>query len=345
MPIFGMGKKKSGTPQAARTQTSPAAAWAAAAATATATASAGAPAPRRLPDDGDTELTRLLGIAASRDWDALRGEFARVEGNDLSSLLSNVCARTPEIGEWVPNDAGDALAQAVLGADAIERGWRVRTGKRATQVSEEQFREFHRLLRVAEEYLYASVELDATSVAPWYSLQISGRGLEVGLDVQQRRFEGALKRCPGHLGSHRQMLQQLCRKWGGSHEQMHAFATEAMQGPYGDVLGQLIPMAYFEHLSDLEKDSPERGFIRSAESRAELLQAAERTIFRPGYSFPRGPYLAANQFLWAFTRAGMWPQAKQALDATENTAVTWGPATSDPAKHYTQLRATVLKNV
>jgi hypothetical protein len=53
---------------------------------------------------------------------------------------------------------------------------------------------------VAEEHLYCSVELDPSSIAPWYSLLISGRGLQVGLDAQRRRFEGALKRCPGHLG-------------------------------------------------------------------------------------------------------------------------------------------------
>lgn len=332
MPIFGLGKKKSGpatkAAPAPSKRTPPA-----------------LPEPRILPQDGDVGLTRLLGIARSRDWNALRGELAALEGNDLSSLLSNVCVKTPEIGGWVPNDAKDPLAQAVLGADMIEQGWRVRTADRAQHVSQEQFREFHRLLRIAEVHLYASAELDASSVAPWYSLQISGRGLQVGLDVQQRRFDAALARCPGHLGSHRQMLQQLCRKWSGSHERMHAFATEAMRGPHGDILGELIPTANFEHLGDLPKDSPERSFIRSEQSRTEILEAAERTVFRPGYSNPRSPYLAANSFLWAFTRAEMWPEAKRALDATQGVAVAWGPVAGDPVGQYSLLRKTVLNHL
>lgn len=336
MPIFGLGKKKS--------TAAPAPATAGAVPSAAAKKTPRLPEPRTLPDDkGDPELGRLLTIAGSRDWNALRGEFAKLDGDDLSSLLTNVCEGTAEIGGWVPDDAGDPLAQAVLGADGIKRGWQVRTGKQAQHVSQDQFGEFHRLLRIAEEHLYASVELDASSVTPWRSLLRSGIGLQVGLEVQERRFEAALERCPGHLGAHRLMLQQLCRKWGGSHERMRAFAAEAMRGPHGDVLGELVPAAYYENWIALPKGSAERDFIRSEESRAEILEAAEHTVFRPGYTSPRSPYLPANMFLWAFARAEMWPQAKWALDATEGVTVAWGPQASDPVGVYTFLRAAVLK--
>ena len=90
------------------------------------------------------------------------------------------------------------------------------------------------------------------------------------------------------------MLQQLCRKWGGSHEQMHAFATEAMRGPHGDVLGEQVAWAYYEHVGDLPKDSPDRLFITYEAAQSELREAAQRTIFRPGYSCPRSPYQAAT---------------------------------------------------
>jgi hypothetical protein len=134
------------------------------------------------------------------------------------------------------------------------------------------------------------------------------------------------------------MLQKLCRKWSGSHEQMHEFATEAMRGPHGDVLGELVPRAYFEHWRDLPKDSPERAFIKSAESRAELQEAADRTIFRPGYvGNPRGPYFALNMFAWAFCTAGMWPQARAAFTATEGVVVNWAHW-SDPVAVYTRQR-------
>ena len=303
------------------------------------------PEPRMLPSDGDAELAALRAVAESQDWPALRAGLSKHSGHDLSSLISGVCAQ-PHVSEWLPQAVGkepeDALALAVLGAETIERAWRVRTTKLAQHVSRDQFREFHTLLREAEEHLYRSAELDSRSAAPWNSLLTSGRGLQVGLEIQRRRFEAVVKRSPGHLGAHGQMLQQLCRKWSGSHEQMHAFATEALRGPHGDVLGVLIPRAYYEHFADLDKGSPERGFIRSAESRAELREAAERTILRPGFRPAREPYAAANAFAWALCAAGMWPQARAAFQATNAVVVDWA-GFPDPVTVYTRQHARAFR--
>jgi hypothetical protein len=335
MPVFGLGRKK--TEQAAGDRTR----------APQARTGTGLPQPRTIPGDGDAELVRLIKVADSRSWPELRDGLSQYSGNELTSLIGNVCAKSLMLPDWLPEAVGsesdDALAQAFLGAVGIERAWRVRTSQRAQHVSQEQFREFHKILGEAEELLYRSAELDPKSAAPWYSLLISGRGLQVGLDVQQRRFESLLKRSPGHYGGHRQMLEQLCRKWSGSHERMHAFATEAMRGPYGDELGTLIPIAYNEHFRDLDKDSPERGFIKSAESRAELQEAADRTLFRPGYASARRPYTAANTFSWAFCAAEMWPQARAALRATEGVVVNWG-AFKDPLTAYTRHCDLAYKN-
>jgi hypothetical protein len=319
MPIFGRGGKKAGKPPEART----------------------------IPGDGDAELRTLLELTESRDWPALHAGLSKYSGNDLSSLIGTICAQSPTLSDWVPEAVAkgpdDALAYAFLGNATVEGAWRVRTTRRAQHVSQDQFREFHQILREAEEHLYRSAELDTQSAAPWYSLLISGRGLQVGLDVQRRRFEAVLERCPGHLGAHSQMLQQLCRKWSGSDEQMHAFATEALRGPYGDELGVLIPRAYYEHVGNLPRDSPERAYITSAEARAELQEAADRTIFRPGFRPARHPYTAANVFAWAFTAAELWPQARAAFQATEGVIVNWG-GFADPVVVYTRRRDLVFQH-
>ena len=331
MPIFGRGGKKID----------------AGAATSSPPRRARPPQARIVAADGDRELYAVFQSAEARDWSAVRELLSKYSGDDLSALIAGLCNEQQSLAEWLPEAIGeepeDAIARAVLGAEAIARAWRVRTAKRAQHVSQEQFREFHRILREAEEHLYRSAELDRKSAAPWYSLLVSGRGLEVGLDVQRRRFEALTERSPGHLGAHRQMLQQLCAKWSGSHEQMHAFATEAMRGPYGEDLGVLIPVAYNEHLVHLDKDSPERKFIKSAESRAELQEAADRTVFRPGFAPARNPYLAANTFGWAFCAAGMWPQARAAYEATEGVVVKWG-GFADPVAAYTRYRDLAYKN-
>ena len=323
MAVFGLGRKR----------------------TATAEPAGGAPDPRTLPCDGDAEAVAIQQLTARQDWPALRAVLAGYQGHDLASLI-RWSIETPG-AEWLEAalvvEKDDALAMAVLGTRTIEAAWAVRTGARAQHVSQDQFRRFHEILRVAEEQLYASVELDPQSSAAWYALLISGRGLEVGLEIQQRRFEVVTRVTPGHPGAHRQMLQQLCRKWSGSHEQMHAFATEAMRGPFGGELGDLVPHAYFEHLGDLDKDSPERAFITSAESRAELREAAERTIFRPGHHNPRAPYTAANRFAWAFSAAGLWPEAKAAFAATDGVLVNWAHF-NDPAAVYRRQQALARRN-
>lgn len=331
MPIFGRGGKKTG---AGGTTSSPPRA-------------ARPPRARIVAADGDRELYAVCQSAEARDWSAVRELLSKYSGNDLSALIVGLCNEQQSLAEWLPEaiagEPEDAIARTVLGAEAIARAWRIRTAKRAVHVSQEQFRDFHRILREAEEHLYAAAELDPRSAAPWHSLLVSGRGLEVGLEIQQRRFEAVLERCPDHLRAHQQMLQQLCRKWSGSHERMHAFATDAMRGPYGDELGVLVPRAYYEHYADLPQNSPERAFIRSAESRAELQEAADRTIFRPGYRSARDPYAAANVFGCTFAAARMWPQARAAFEASAGVVVNWG-GFADPVAVYLRQRDLAYKN-
>lgn len=336
MPIFGLGKKKS-RPAAGGLPT--------VAAPKAVTSLPGLPEARLVQDYGDPELTAVRAIAAERDWPRLRAALAGFSGHDLNSLIDSVTSAA-EVSEWLPKavaaDSDDALALTVLGTETVNRAWRVRTSKRAQHVSQEQFRVFHEILQEAEEHLYRSAELDPASAAPWTSLLTSGMGLQIGLEAQQRRFEAVIARCPGHVGAHSRMLQQLCRKWSGSHEQMHAFATDAMRGPHGDVLGVLVPRAYFEHFVYLDKDSPERAFIKSAEARAELQEAADRTVFRPGYHWPRSPYLAGNVFGWAFRNAGMMPQARAAFEATNGCVVDWN-GYGDPLTGYIATRNIVYR--
>jgi hypothetical protein len=306
------------------------------------------PAARHLDDNGDPALGPLLDIAAAHDWPGLRAALTEHSGNTLTALTNAVLRKTPEIGEWLPQQlkgaTNDAFGMAVLGRCTVNGAWKVRSGKKAQHVSQDQFKQFHAMLREAEEILYASVELDPASVFPWYTLLDSAMGLQMEPDVKERRFAAAIERCPGHLGSHSSRLQQLCRKWGGSHELMHEFATAAAGGPHADRLCILVPRAYYEHHFDLPKDSPERKFIQSGESRAELKELAERTIFRPGYRpNPRNPAAAANMFGWAFAYAGLWPEAKAAYAATAGIAVKWAYF-SKPVAEYDRLRTLAYRN-
>ena len=307
------------------------------------------PAPRFAPGDGDPVLVGLLDAAKAKDWPAIRATLAGFGGFDLSSLAANLCHQSPQMDEWMPDavgdGAGDALARFILGARKVERGWEIRTGARATQVSQDQFAAFHAHLREAEEYLYDAVALDRASAGPWYYLLMSARGLQAGLPVTKRRFEALVTRSPGHVGAHRQMLQSLCRKWSGSHEQMHAFATEAMRGPHGLHLGEIVAIAHLEHWLDL-KPEERQPYISSQPVRTELLEAADRSIFDPDYAMPRAPYQALNHFALLFALAGLYEQSRAAFQATGGvvTKSPWNYFNADPVAAYAKRREIAFQN-
>lgn len=345
MPIFGLGKKKSNDP-------APAAAVPEQAPAATVPAPAPAPAEvtldlpeaRIAPGYGDPELVRLLEVAQSRDWPRLREGLARYTGDQLTSLLGNVCADSPDIGQWIPetlaDERDDALAMAVLGSQTIYAAWEVRTGKRAQHVSQDQFARFHEILRDAEEYLYTSVELDPASVAPWYSLMTSGRGLQVGLDLVKRRFEAAVDRCPGHLGVHRQMLEFLQPKWFGTWELMHEFVSDSLRGPHGELLGELATLAHLARWQDLKGGDAGKQYLSQSHVRAELLEAARRTLHTPGAISPRRTYITANSFAMALNLAGLHTEARAAFDLTEGvvTRHPWSMLKGEPLNSYIKRR-------
>ncbi|HEU5355673.1 MAG TPA: hypothetical protein VFU65_14475 [Actinocrinis sp.] len=277
------------------------------------------PAARVVPGDGDAVLADLIKAAKVRDWPTMRATLAGYSGYDLTALAANVFQASPEMDDWLPEAVGadteDPIARFALGARKVERGWEIRSGLRAVHVSQDQFKAFHAHLRSAEEYLYEAAALDRTSPAPWYYLMMSARGLQMGIPVTKRRFEAIVTRSPGHLGAHRQMLQSLCKKWSGSHEQMHAFATEAMRGPHGLKLGELAPIAHLERWLDLASDA-RRAYMTSQPVRTELLEAAERSVFHPDFAMPRAPVAAYNIFAMAFHLAGLHEQARIAFKAT-----------------------------
>ncbi|MEV4441506.1 hypothetical protein AB0K09_21270 [Streptomyces sp. NPDC049577] len=309
------------------------------------------PAARVDPDLGDPRIAALRAAALAGDWPAMSGQLSAVaDGEDLSQVLHAAVAETNGVEQWIPQvlaaEPASSLAPLISGVRLIGWGWQARTGARASEVSREQFQVFHERLRVAEERLYEAAERRPDCSAPWYFLQISGRGLQVGQELSRRRFEAAVRRSPGHLGAHQQLLQQLCRKWGGSHEAMHAFARESMlAAPAGSPLGVLVAIAHIEEALD----APERDFsthLRQPAVVAHLHEAADRSVRHPGGMSPAGinPAVriqALNTFAMAFALAGERAAARPLFEELGGvvTKSPWIYLSGDPAKAYAVWRA------
>ncbi|GAB7041559.1 MULTISPECIES: DUF4034 domain-containing protein [Catenuloplanes] len=168
-------------------------------------------------------------------------------------------------------------------------GWagEARGGQRADQTREEQFREFHRRLCLAEHLLADVAARDADDVTARTFLVTSSRGTQVSPDVAQARFDAVIERHPGHVVAHEQRLQYLCAKWFGSHEQMFDFARTAVaSAPAGSLLWELLPVAHLEQWIDIADGTrTDHSYVTSPEVRADLVRAADSSVLHPSCRF------------------------------------------------------------
>ena len=293
------------------------------------------PAVRLDPTFGDPVIGEVRAAAkaggSAGGWPVVRERLEGVpDGEGRTRLLAafdDVAGVEVWIQDVVKAEPESALALLVAGARQVTWAWEARTSARAQQVSREQFKVFHERLRVAEDWLYEVAEREPEWVAPWYYLQISGRGLQVGQETARLRFEASVRRDPWHLGAHKQQLQQVCAKWSGSHEQMHAFARESMlAAPEGSSLGELVALAHLEHWLDLESGEDAEYVIQDHVAE-QLHEAADRSVRHPDYARdgrPPGWIHTYNTFAMAFSLA----QEKQA--AAEMFAGIGGAVTKFP---------------
>ncbi|MET9605285.1 hypothetical protein ABZZ17_09470 [Streptomyces sp. NPDC006512] len=309
----------------------------------------GRPAARLQKDSGQPDVQQVREAAGAADWATVRRLFeARPDGGDSTELLW-AAADTAGVERWivpaVEAEPDAALPRLVAGFRHISWAWEARTAARAQHVSREQFEVFHSRLRLAEQWLYEAAEREPRLTAPWYGLLVTGRGLQVGSTQALRRFEAAVRRAPHHLGAHTQRLQQVCHKWGGSHEEMHAFAREsAAAAPGGSALGMLVADAHLEHWLSLDSGADDR-YMRDPQVRASLHEAAEHSYRHPGFGQAASPYQqlqVLNSFAMAFSLGGDRTAARECFLATDG-AVTESPWQylngSDPAAAYRKHRS------
>jgi hypothetical protein len=148
------------------------------------------------------------------------------------------------------------------------------------------------------------VRREPDNVTAWYGLVVTSRGRQLGVNETRHRFRQVFARHPGHVRAHQQMLQQLCRKWGGSHEAMHGFAREAMlKAPAGSPLGHLVAIAHLEQWLDLDDAECDR-YLHTPSVLGQLHEAADRSVRHPYYRPRPGWAVQHNAFAMAFALAG-----------------------------------------
>ncbi len=276
---------------------------------------------------GDEELRRLRALADAGDWTALGPALAAVPDQAELTWLLHRLGSVEGTERWlaatVADRPGDTLALLLSGARHIALAWEARTGQRAQHVTDEQWRLFHERLDLAEEQLLEVAEREPSWLAPWFFLQIGARGASLGRTVATTRFDAALRRVPDHLASHQQRLQQLCAKWGGSHEEMHAFARKAMLGaPEGSPLGELVALAHLEHWLDLP-GGEDHAYLTGPAVRAALREAALRSVLHPAYERRRDWRATHNAFAMVLSLADERDLAHTVFATLDDVVTDW----------------------
>jgi hypothetical protein len=272
---------------------------------------------------------RQLSLDASRgNWQPARDFLLSVEHPDdrafYTQAVSYVDGVEGWIGEWLAADPSSTLPLLIRGAHAI----------------------YDERLKYAEDCLVEVTERDPDDPTAWMFLVLTGRARQVGVDEAQRRFLAATDRHRWHRTAHEHMLQQLCPKWGGTLEAVHAFATDTLGDmPPGNPLGALIAMAHIEHWMEVP-DGQETAYIRAPHVVAELREAAEKSVWHPDYEPRPGWPGPENTFAMAFWLAGDWPAAARQFDTIGDLVTEWPWAyLGDAGRRFAAARDEVDRRV
>jgi hypothetical protein len=257
------------------------------------------------PAQGDPDARLLISAAQRGDAPTIAQFLTDVDHPDDRAFYCDVVAESAGDGawldQWIAAEPRSATPLTIKGMHAVKWAWEARGGGRANRVSPGAFRIFFDRLHIAQEFSDRSIDLDHDDPTPWVTQVILGRALDLGVDETTRRFDQVRRRHLWHVNGHDQMLQQLCRKWGGSHDQMHGFAEATLAtAPAGSPLGYLVAAAHLERWLDMPAGEDTR-YIQSAATGGRLSLAAELSVNHPDYRRRPGWAWAENTFAMAFS--------------------------------------------
>ncbi len=248
--------------------------------------------------------------AADRgDWPAVLSLLATLEPSLRCIAVWPIAERLDDeaVATVLKADgAASALSKVVAATGLIEIGWKIRTDKRAKDVSREQFVALHDYLRRAEQLLLKATAQEPGDAVAWTMRLTTARGLELGHNEARRRYGHAAAATPHLYLAQRQLLQQLCPKWSGTWQEMHAFAWEcAFSAPPGSVNGALVVDGHYEHCVDLQGSAARVGYLSQPAIQQEVTQAATHSVMHPSFQ-PRtvGWVWAHNAFAWYWSVVG-----------------------------------------
>ncbi|MFF4344157.1 hypothetical protein ACFY00_30045 [Kitasatospora sp. NPDC001540] len=234
-------------------------------------------------------LDAALAAATAGDWRPAADLLAAAAGDhDLRTRLvgplgENAAEDDAWLKAWRTERPDDPDAAVVTVEALVQLAWNIRSSRQASEVSQEQFQAFHRVLGEAEQAAKEAERLAAADdPLPFYVQQ----PIAMGLGWENARYVALwaelTARDPLHVGGHLRALQYWCAKWHGSHELMHAFADAAVAGaPVGSLMTLVKLQAWDEQFRGVEDRRAAYGapeVLASVEAAEADLAAAEADL-------------------------------------------------------------------
>ena len=273
------------------------------------------PATVQVPMEPLVPVDRFLGSASAREFraaladrrfDSLVGVLGSCSSIDERVWAVQVAVDDPTLIDaikgWCSAQPQSGLATATWGASLVAQAWARRGGRRFADLQPGERELFYELLRSAERTLHHAAQLSPGSPLPWMGLLRSGRALQISRHEQRLRYDQAMRRNAPGLDPHQQLLQGLCQKWGGSHDEMFAFARQVAAGsPAGSPLATVLVLAHFER--GVAGDPPLREYMAGVAGQIRAL--GQQSVEHPAFadSVPDGAH-ARNMMCLAYSLCG-----------------------------------------
>jgi hypothetical protein len=279
------------------------------------------------PTHGDPRARALINALAVRDRDTVRACLADVYDPDARAFLISLAADVPGVQDWIPQwiaeEPDSTLPLLIRGCHAVWWAWDARGGGYAKHTSQDQFDEFFRRLRLAENCLDEVTRRTPEDTTAWAFLTASARGRQVGAEEAAARFDAVIKHAPEHVMAHEQRLQFLCKKWSGSHEEMFAFAREAAsRATPGSQLHNILAAAHIEYWLSLPSGEDQE-HMRHPQVRQELVAATYQSVLHPAFRPVAGWPSRANTFAMALHMSGEYAHAARVFDMIGAHVTEW----------------------
>jgi len=151
---------------------------------------------------------------------------------------------------WKQHDSDSYLPYLAEGNFFRSYAWDARGSSWARTVSEEDWKIFYERLHTGEKSLIRAFELNPTDPRAAASLIIIAKALSQGRSQMEKWFEKAMEADSQYYDAYVNKLTYLMPKWGGSREEMFAFARKSVKNsPNGSPVALLLADAHYEMAS------------------------------------------------------------------------------------------------